>query len=163
MTAVERQHRQQVEQRDREADQADDAEEVLHRLLEGLRGRADDADRARDVARVVAGDEAGQRAGRVGGHVPDHAHRPPRGLGERVPRSRNAADRETDAIGALVEACAQRADRDAVAVARNDDREGPPVRCVDRLRDRVRLHRMPGDADDVVTRLKACRCGGMAR
>ena len=61
VAAVERQQRQQVHQREREADQAEHPEVVLHALFGALVERLRDPDRARDVLAALAVDEAAER------------------------------------------------------------------------------------------------------
>ena len=57
MAAVERQERQQIEERDRERDQAEHPEEAVRALLRRVGGALDDPDGARDLLAALARDD----------------------------------------------------------------------------------------------------------
>src|SRR5215207_9446691 len=131
VAAVERQQRQEIEQRQGEADEAQDPEEGLEPAVERARRSADDADRARDLLTPGTPDQAGEDAPDL---LRDQAREPQRLPGGHVDRERFEVRTNPDSV-AIVRVF-ERPDRrqvDAAAVPLDGDPNRLPVRVVDLL------------------------------
>ena len=135
VAAVERQQRQQVQERERQADQREHAEVVAEALIENLRRLVDDPDDARDVLAGRAGDdppsEVKIRFVDVSGL--------PEGSRDRLARSVALVERrrdEAEAVAAVDQLWSHRPENDGPRPSRRTVSViGLPLLSLDRVRD----------------------------
>src|SRR5579862_1194060 len=153
--AVERQQRQEVEDRERHADQPEELEVPLEADLQVLRGRSDDPDRPGDLRALARVHEPAERAHRPRHDPPAVADREVRARHDRVGDELRRRDESPDPPALLLDRPA-RPERDPPAAADRRDGDRPAVTRPDQLghpcerRRRAAVHR-----DDTVARLQS--------
>ena len=142
--SVERQQRQEVQEGERKAQEAEHPEVGLRPLLERLRGAFHDPDRARNFLALTR-DEPGERRTDLSSDRPCELERGPG----------RAAARTGDPLP-----WAPWPEVDGRVAALDGQGDRPATSVLDQRRNVVGLHPLPVDADDLVARLQAiCRRG----
>src|SRR5437763_9359547 len=151
VAAVERQERQQVEERQRQAQEAEHPEVALEALVERLRGDLGDPDRARDLLPHLVVHEALDDEGRPLRDLARQLQRVPHG---RWCREAGSMQDEAEAVHAVFLLRSRRPERDALSVPPDDEGQRAPVRPCDAVPDLGRRDSPAVDRDDAVAGLE---------
>ena len=147
MAAVERQQRQEVEQRERERDEPEHPEVVLGPALDRVGRRLRDADRARDVLAALACHEPAEREHDLLRDDSRHFERPPHRLDR--PETR-PLEREPEPVGVVDRRGPRWPQLDCLTAADDGHAERPALGARDPVRDVVGRDRLAVDRDDSV-------------
>ena len=158
VAAVERQQRQEIEERERHAHQPEQQEVPLHTDAEELVRRADDPHRPGELRAPSSANGAAQAGHRAGHDAPAIARRQPRARRQRVSHEQRRRGKAPDPPPLVLDRPA-RAERHLAPAALHRDRDRAPVACADQPRHlREGPRPMTVDRDDAVARLESGRC-----